>query len=123
MDLKVSATNVKKGSVSFGYSVTLNKKLVTTLSKQAQSDYVKNLSSLNSFCNTLEKTISQKHGEASVAETDPLIDMFIGIKTTLANTVEEYFPQLDYLSREVIHYEKEALSPKSQWKAEIAAAL
>ena len=123
MELKVSATNVKKNSESFGYSAHLNKRLQTTLSQQAPSDYVKSLGQLNNFCNTLEKTISQKFFKASVSETDPLIDMFIGLKTTLVDMIEEYFPHLDYLSREVMHYEKESLSPKSQWKAEISNAL
>ena len=110
--------------MSFGHSAVLNRKLQQVLANQPSSDCVKGLTQLNNFCNNLETTITQKMGKNSiVSDLDPLIDMLVGVKAHFATLIDEYFPMLDYSTREVIHYEKESLSFKSQWKAEIAAAL
>lgn len=119
MRINVNEKN-QPSSVTFGYNKVLNKKVLKILGNNS-SDINKKLIELNNFCNKTEDLIDiRKKGSVSTIETDALIDLLIDVKSRFVDSMEKFFPSLNYAKRESNYYAKESIQKSKDWKQELS---
>ena len=93
---------------TFGYNRTLNKELINRLNDDTEHNkiYINNVRRLNNLCNSAEHNLRTSVAKNS-ADQNILFDIFVALKSTLAKTVEEHFPELNFAKREAKNYYKE----------------
>ena len=93
---------------TFGYNRALNKELINRLNDDTEHNkiYINNVRRLNNLCNSAEHNLRTSVAKNS-ADQNILFDIFVALKSTLAKTVEEHFPELNFAKREAKNYYKE----------------
>lgn len=117
----------KFDNTTFGYSKKLNRQLIKKLDKEKnQDDYItQTIRNLNNLCNNTEDmlTVSVKNDKS---DKDFLFGTLLKTKSTLANLVEAFYPELDYTKREIQSYthdtQKDGLLTENSYPWRIALA-
>jgi hypothetical protein len=114
---------------TFGYNIELNKKLVSTLKKDS-TKLAKEILDLNKRCNRQEETVTAQsifrpcnEDEHYDAETEVALRMFVALKLTLANAIEDWLPNLNFARKEAIQYAKDTEKDGLVWRNELVSHL
>lgn len=108
--MQIKSLNLEQNkSVSFGY----NKKLSTELNKKAKVDDTETstiIKSLDSFCKVTEDSIEFLENQKTTPQSNLklIVAALVNAKLSLAELVDDKFPELNYKKREQKYYEKEA---------------
>lgn len=89
---------------AFGYNKELNKQLKKKLSEDPETYLSNTVRDLNIYCNRTEKMLDYFTATKDEAKTQDLLYALINPKLTLANMVENMYPELDYTNRELQSY-------------------
>lgn len=121
--MRINFIDNNKKSITFGYDKALNKRVEKKLQNEPTA-LNKQLLALNSLCNKTEDEIilKEKKGVSNV-ETEPLIDLLIELKTTLALSLERFFPSLGYIDTEITKYKEEGATKPTAWREELAECI
>ena len=122
-------------SITFGYNKGLNnqvnKKLETTEkdSKKSQSarEMARDLRNRNLDCMKLEDKLRRAEKFNNHAEIDFYKDIFISSKSAVTDKLNKRFPNMDYLTKELMEYQREVIdrqiTNKNHWLVEIVDEL
>ncbi len=94
---------------TFGYNKKLNKELIKRLENDTTTKpaLVQTMQDLNKFCNNTEDMLVANYDDQS-RTTDLLYGTLSSTKLSLANLVDQTYPDLKYTSREYEQYMREA---------------
>lgn len=124
--MKIQSININK--VSFGYDKTLNKELKAELAQYPDRKWARTISSLNSYCNSLESSLKseEKKSKSASSKYNDYLDLFLSAKQMLAGFVEITFEKLHFSDREYTHYNDEFTKngqKDDDWRKEVCSSI
>lgn len=120
--------SISSNKVSFGYDRTLNKELKDELAQYPDRKWARTISSLNSYCNSLEGCLKseEKKSKSDSSKYNDYLDLFLTAKQMLAGFVEITFEKLHFADREYTHYNDEFTKngqKDDDWRKEICSSI